>query len=286
MPNGKRTRPATWNYSASAKRAYSKRARTAKSRGTTGMAGILRASVRRATKGVQRLNRMIETREGCWKTNTNIGYAHNLTAVIPLLGTAGNNPLTRGVGGQSVQDDPMTAGVMRTIGDAISIRGMKATFFLENSLARAKVYYRIQLIKGPRGADFTNIFKGITGNKMIDQLNTEKFTVIAQKRFTLTPSNNMSNGVNAAGEPLDIPSVAGDRTAGQANKIVNFWVPGAKFGRGGNIQYENGSTDLKFYDYRWVMTVYDWFGTPMNPITPNLVGRINEGYIKIYYKDA
>jgi len=229
---------------------------------------------------------MIETKEGCWRTGTNIGYVHNTTTVIALTGTVGNNPFSRGLAGQAIQDDPMTAGAMRTIGDAISLRGMKATFFLENNLGRAKVFYRIQLIKGPRGADFTQIFKGITGNKMIDQLNTEKFTVIAQRRFTLTPSNNMANGVNTAGEPLDIPSVGGDRTAGQASKIVNFWVPGPKFGKGGNIQYENGSTDLKFYDYRWVMTVYDWFGTPFNPIAPNSVGRINEGYIKIYYKDA
>lgn len=285
MPSVKRRR------STAGPSVYAKRAKTVRANRILAYRAMSRnvgrsvyGPVRRAIAGVQRLNRMIETKEGCYKTGVNVAYAHNRVSQIALLSTNNtNNPFCR----QNAPDDPMGAGILRMIGDNITVKGMKATFFIENALARPKVYYRIMLLKGPRGADFTNIFKGITGNLMIDQMNTEKYTVIASKRFNVTPSNFQANGVNAGGEPLQIPSITGDTLAGTASKIVNFWVPGRKFGRGGNLQYENGSNELKFFDYRWVICVYDWYGTPSLPgPVYNNVGRINEGYVKIYFKDA
>lgn len=278
MPS--RKRPRTWNYSDSAKRAYKKRYAKAKSSGRTGLAGILRASVRRASAGVKRLNSMIETKEGCVKTSANQAYSHNTVSVVNFTPSANMFSRTSGT------DDPMGVSALKVIGDACCIRGVKATFFIENSLARPKVYYRLMLLKGPRGAVFWDCFKGITGNLMIDQMNTEKYKIIASKTFNVTPSNSMANTVSAElghqGEPQEVWSSATINSGGTASKIVDFWIPGKNFGRNGNIQYENATDNLKFFDYRWVMCVYDWYGSAAG----NQVGRINEGYCKIYFKDA
>lgn len=267
------------------KRSFKSRAASAKKRGRTGYANVLRAGKRRRTDGgvrtaiagVQRLNRMIETKEGCFKTSPNAVYGHNTIGPIGFVGSANSDVFYRQT--TTNTDDPMNAGALHVIGDSMSVKGIKATFFIENSLGRPKVYYRIMLVKGPRGASFgADLLKGITGNNMIDQINTERYTIIASKRFTCVPSNaQATNAVVLTGVPQD-----NGTAVGTASKIVNFWVPGNKFGKGGNVQYENGGNVLKFYDYRWCIQVYDWYGTTAG----NNVGQINEGYYKIYFKDA
>ena len=67
-------------------------------------------------------------------------------------------------------------------------------------------------------------------------------------------------------------------------KVFKMWIPGRKFGTYGSVQYENASTtQVKFYDYRLVILAHDWYGTPQDV---NNVGKINELYCKIYFKDA
>jgi len=266
--------------SVASRKSYVKRARSAATRGRTGYAGVLRASVKRATAGVRRLTGMIETKEGCFKTAANQAYSHNTVSLVNFSPNANIFSRTSGT------DDPMGVSALKIIGDACNIRGVKATFFIENSLARPKVYYRLMLLKGPRGAVFWDCFKGITGNLMIDQMNTEKYKVLASRTFNITPSNPMANNVSAelghTGEPQEVWSSANISSGGTASKIVNFWIPGNKFGNNGNVQYENATDNLKFFDYRWVLCVYDWYGSPAG----SQVGRINEGYCKVYFKDA
>jgi len=263
--------------------AYAKRYKRARAAGRTGMAGILRASVRRATQGVQRLTRMIETKEACFKTtrggNAPQLFAHNVVKQIDFDAAVGNNIFTRASG----TDDPMGNSVIRMIGDSYRLQGLACKFFLENPFQRAKTYYRMMFLRGPRGATFLDIFKGCTGNKMIDQFNTEKYKIIASKRVTVQASN-------IAAQASGIPGGAGVTTittstieyGGLSTKIVSFWIPGKKIAKGGIINYENSSNDVKFYDYRWVCLCYDWNGTPES----SNCGSINEGYVKIYFKDA
>jgi hypothetical protein len=69
-------------------------------------------------------------------------------------------------------------------------------------------------------------------------------------------------------------------------RIIQMWIPGAKFGKGGtgNVQYENASPNqLKFYDYRLCCVAYDWYGTAQDT---NNVGFVNDRYAKLYFKDA
>ena len=71
---------------------------------------------------------------------------------------------------------------------------------------------------------------------------------------------------------------------GSGTKVFKMWIPGRKFGTYGSVQYENGSTSqVKFYDYRVCILAYDWYGTAQDI---NNVGKINEFYSKIYFKDA
>lgn len=166
------------------------------------------------------------------------------------------------------------------IGDQITMKGMRITGMFEGALGRSKVFFRLMLIKMAKGDTLSRgtLFQGKSDNKMLDLINTERYTVVWQKKFNVSPPNAVATTVNAAGE-------AGDGRVGiTGNKIITAWIPGRKFGKGGIVRYENGSDfQVKFYDYRFVILAYDWYGTPQDV---NTVGRINEFYSNIYYKDA
>jgi len=125
----------------------------------------------------------------------------------------------------------------------------------------------------------TTLFQNASNNKMIDQINTERYTIVAQKIFTVS----VANPAAVALAPVT-GIVSSGSQAGVGTKLINMWIPGRKFGRGGNVVYENQSTtQLKFFDYRIVILCYDWYGTPQDT---NNVGFINELYTKVYFKDA
>lgn len=226
---------------------------------------------------LNRIERSIETKEGCRRV-TDFQCAHNNLTVLNDATGAVFNPFVSNNG----TADPMVAGEMQRIGDSVRIIGLSFKFFLEASLGRSKVYFRIMLIKMAKGdtLNHANFFKGACGNKMIDQYNRERFTIVAQKIINVTAANNVATSlVLGTGVPLN--ATTGGVTG---NKIVSMWIPGRKFGRGGQIQYENGSsTQLKFFDYRLAVVAYDWYGTPQDV---NNVGFINDGFVKVYYKDA
>lgn len=219
---------------------------------------------------VNRLYSMIETKESRGVTLVNVALPHNNLYVLTA------NPLNTANGSQ----DPMT-GVGDRIGDKITIRGLKAVFFLEGALQRSKVYFRVMLIKMAKGETLTRatLFAGNSANKMIDTINTERFTILAQKIITVQPPSTAPSGVDAAG----IGTIVSNNNITTGNRILRFWIPGRKFGRGGNMTYENAATQPKFFDYRWCIVSYDWYGTPQDV---NNVGLINECYTKLYYKDA
>lgn len=250
--SGKRTMP------------YSKRVKRAASRGKLGYANILRVSNR-----VNNLYRMIETKESLQQiAAVNTGISHN-NVIVPI------NPLVilQGTG------DPM-AGTAARIGDRVTVKGVLIKGMFENAFERAKVFYRVIVTRSAKGDQINRdtLFKGDSPNKMIDQVNTDRFTILAQQVFTVSASNNTASSASAAGVPLS------GTAAGIGTRLFKMWIPGVKFGKGGNIQYEDGSSvQPKFYDYRVVVLAYDWYGTPQDL---NVVGRINHMYSKIYFKDA
>lgn len=225
---------------------------------------------------VNQLYSMMETKEISRRTGDNVAMLHNR---ITLVTDSAGNPFNIFQSALGV-NDPMGSNAGDHIGDQISVKGVMIKGFLENALAWPKVYYRVMLLRGAKGDTFdtTNIFKGSCANKMIDQVNTERFTIIAQKVMNISASNVAASGAEV---PSGAPIIA--TAGGIGSRTFKMWIPGYKFGRNGNLRYENLSTSqIKFYDYRLCICVYAWYGSPET----NQVGRINQLYSKVYFKDA
>lgn len=257
---------------------FKTRAARARRAGRIGYANVVRKStVRQLAKRVRQIDRAIETKEGCRRI-TNVQMAHNNVTVFNDSDGNVFNPFISAQG----TSDPMAAGGMIRLGDKIQVKGLLFKFFVEASLGRAKVYFRFMLIRMAKGDTLNraNLFKDACGNKMIDQINTERFTIVAQKIVNVSASNPAPLSVSAL---TGLPN--GATVVGMTgNKTFTMYVPGAKFGKDGVITYENASTNqLKFYDYRLCCVAYDWYGTPQDT---NNVGFINDGYVKVYFKDA
>lgn len=219
---------------------------------------------------------MIETKEGCRRI-TNVSLAHNNLTVFNDSDGNVFNPFISAQGAA----DPMAAGGMVRVGDSICLRGIKLKFFIETAINRSNVHFRFMFVKMAKGETLNraNFFKDACGNKMIDQINTERFTVL--KSITvkvITDANPAPNNVSASGVPTGSAAAIG------GTRIISMWLPGRLFGRNGRVQYENASTSqLKFFDYRLCCVAYDWYGTPQDI---NNVGFVNDGYCKVYFKDA
>lgn len=285
MPLGKRKR---MSYAARAARARRTGTMTRGAGRVLSGVGVKRAktalSLARVSRQVSRINRMIETKEVTHQFSPNQAMPHNLTVQLADNDSVTNMNIFR-LGQGAADTDIHAAAPNNRIGDSIAIKGVKLRFFLENSLGRSKVYYRIMLLRAPRGDASLNtttlrsaLFKGRTNNKMLDGIDTKRYRVIWQTQCTVQPTNPQALTVGVTGVP------ATGTPAGTASKIVSAWIPGYKFGRSGVIQYEQGSASLvKFYDYIVVFVAYDWFGTPQDV---NNVGQLNEGYSTVYFKDA
>lgn len=228
----------------------------------------------RLAKRVKRIERTIETKEGLRTfSGTNLALPHN--NIVSLSGTL----LWTNYG----TNDPM-ADIGQRIGDQVYLKGLGIKLFIQNQAERPKVYYRVMVIKSAKGDAPTRatLFKGLVGNKMIDQLNTERYTVLASKRVTATCVGNSAwTTTNLSGVPRTENGAT--QIGGVGTKIVSMWIPGRKFTKGGVIQYESGTTQPKFFDYHLIIMAYDWFGTPQDV---NNVGAVSDGWIKQYFTDA
>lgn len=232
----------------------------------------------RQNKRLKRLENMIETKEGCIQTDNNVPLYHNNVRIVQNSAGAEYNPLFT----QQGTGDPQGPNDARRIGDKVTIKGIMLKAFFENDVGRSKVWYRLMIIKKAKGdtIDRTTLFKQDTDNKMLDQVNTERFTIVAQRQFSISASYPMASSVAIGTTGLP---VASGTAGGQGSKIIKMWIPGRKFGKGGNVVYEDGSSQPKFFDYRIILVSYDWYGTPQDI---NAVGRLNELFTKIYFKDA
>lgn len=242
----------------------------------TAYKAVAMAKTAKINQRVNRLYNMIETKHFTWRTSANVNLPHNDVLIVQQQSGGDLNPFRSALG----TDDPMGVGGSR-IGDSIACRGLMIRGFFENALSRPKVHYRVMLVKCAKGdtPSRANLFASDSNNKMIDQVNNERFTIIAQKIFNVTCQGAQSvTSVDAAGQPGD------SNRASIGTRTFKMWVPASKFGNNGIVKFENASqTQVKFYDYRICIVAYDWYGTPQDI---NNVGKINELYTKLYFKDA
>lgn len=235
-------------------------------------ASKIQAVVRRA------LNRNIETKTGLQSPGDGTEILHNNFVVMS------STPLATRIGPNDEADNKG----MR-IGDEINLRGMSLKFMVELNERYSDVTFRLFIIKSAKGDVPTRatMFNGISGNKMIDTFNRERYTRIHSQTFKLKAPNSGTIGSgNYGGDAVSnsgLNTVWNYESLSRATKIVKVWVPGYKFTPKGLLQYENGSEQVKFFDYHIVLYAYSNITTSQDFYN---VGRLNDAVIQLYYKDA
>ena len=217
-------------------------------------------------------NRNVETKESVSTANDGVEMFHNSIYVRKsdlLLTTQGTA-------------DPKDANASNRIGDKVALRGLSVKVMFELNERYSMGTFRIFIVKSAKGDVPTNgtLFNGVSGNKMIDSLNTERYTILARKTFTIKQSSTgmVESGIQEVGSGF----TKGVSDVSRATKIVSLWVPGNKIVRGGNLIYESGTSQPKFYDYHLVYYAYSNYSTS----NTYYVARINDEVVQLYYKDA
>lgn len=247
------------------------------------IAKIARTVVRKA------ISRNIETKQSNHTVATTNVY-HNKIAIIDtnLFVT------TQGTG------DPMTTDSANRIGDEINVRGLSIRFMMDMALNQSDVTYRAMIIKAAKGdqPDINTLFNGLSPCKLLDRINTERYSIVASKTFKITARNmtvpgtqsefsNQTQGATGASTGVGYLSATVNYNAqGKATRLMNIWIPGSKLFRNGVCKFENGSTQTKFFNYYFI--IYSWSNSDAN-VDPaqNIINGILKHYVcQMYYKDA
>lgn len=234
----------------------------------------IQAVVRRAI--VQNNNKMIETKQANSTFTDGVEIVHNnyQTLTDQLLKT------TQGV------QDPTNFNTNCRVGDTINLIGVKLGMMLELNERYSDVTFRILVVKCAKGDAPTraNLFNGLSGNKMLDTLNKERFTVIAQKWVKMTAPNTGTIDAQAVAVGSGIyHEKDGTTVFTRATRIVKMWIPGKKFNKSGIVRYEDNSSQVKFFDYHVLVYAYSNYTTLQDIYA---VGRVNDYIQTLYYKDA
>lgn len=245
------------------------------------IAKIARSVVRKA------ISRNIETKQSNHTVATSNIY-HNKILIIDtnLFAT------TQGT------SDPMVADSANRIGDEINVRGVSIRFMMDMALNHSDVTYRAMIIKSAKGDQPTidTLFNGLSPCKLLDRINTERYSVVYSRTFKMTARNmtvpdsisqysNQTQGTSGPSTGVGVfPSSY--QSQGKATRLMNIWIPGAKLFRNGVCKFENGSTQTKFFNYYFI--VYSWSNSDANvdPAQNVINGTLKHYVCQMYYKDA
>jgi len=260
----------------SARKRFIRKPRTKPKRRFAGKAGIVRVVNKL-------LNKKLETRMSTRVAPGSNGVQHN--NFIQLESAA---DMFKTVNGTL---DPMTGDGYR-IGDDINLKGVSFKMMMELDIRYSDVTLRFMLIKSAKGDVPTRatLYAGVCGNKMIDKINKERYTILAQKYVKLKASNTGTYGPEVGSV---VPPVANygfnraqdaDIIQSRTTKIVTMYIPGRKFTRDGVLHYENQSANqIKFFDYTLVCYAYANVSTNQDIVT---VCYVNDYVKQFYYTDA
>lgn len=227
------------------------------------------------------LKRKIETKQSTYTTTDGTQIYHNNFVILEdassffstVLGTA---------------DSMNTVG--QRIGDEITVKGLSFKMMIELNERYSDVTHRLICIRSAKGDTPTRatLFAGVSGNKMLDNFNTERYSIVFSKTFKITSRNQGTIGpaqIYVEGGSAGFNEATGASTVlSRATKIVKIYIPGRKFFKNGVAKYENASTSqVKFFDYHLVLYAYSNYSTNQDVW---YVSRVND-YIKtMYYTDA
>jgi len=220
----------------------------------------------------RKLNQKIETKTSCQTSSDGAQIFNNdfITRSSNLLATSLGNL------------DPSLGAVQNRIGDSISLSGISIKIMLELNERYSMGTFRLFVVKCARGDTPTKstLFSGLSANKMIDTINTERYSILVSKTVVIRQSSTgikpdliqTSGSGYATGTPL----------ISRATKIVSMYIPGKKFAKNGHIVYDNGGSQAKFFDYHFL--VYSYANHDADGSF--YVGRVNDEVIRMFYKDA
>jgi hypothetical protein len=184
------------------------------------------------------------------------------------------------------------------IGDKINLKGLSIKFMVELNERYSDVTFRFLVVRSAKGDTPTRatLFNGVSGNKMIDTLNRERYGILHSERFkvksyantaAMTGVTSMNTQLTEAGVGASgIYSANGNENnnaLSRYTKIVKLWIPGTKFTKNAVIQYENDSQQVKYFDYHVLLYAYSNYSTNQDVWN---VARLNDAIVQIYYKDA
>jgi len=225
----------------------------------------------------QQLNRNIETKTSVHTLSDGTEIFHNNFVTLT------SNPLktTQGV------EDPEDANTLNRIGDRINLRGFSMKMMVELNERYSDVTFRMFLVRAARGDTPTRatLFNGISGNKMIDTINRERYSILYSKTFKMKAPNTSTQGPQVGSTLVPGTNLAGGSytTLSRATRIVKMWIPGRKFVRSSIIQYDNGGDKPKFFDYHVLLYAYSNYSTSQDTW---YVARVNDIVTQLYYKDG
>lgn len=237
-------------------------------------AKTIQAAVRRV------LFKTAESKNSQSSVNDNTAIGHN-----SFVNVSQNNILYTSQG----TADPENNNIGGRIGDQIVLTKVECRGMLELDQRYSDVSYRIMVIKSARGDTPTNstMWRGISGNKMLDDFNYERYSIIYQKFGKLTSRNtgaiNYMGGTSYVGSGLNDTTAGVQTTQSRATRIIKFSIPVSKFSKGGIIQYENNGSLQKFFDYNIVIYAYSNYATA-EALGWNVLW-VNDFFTRIHYKD-
>lgn len=227
------------------------------------------------------LNAKIETKQSTYTSADGTEIFHN--NFISLENGTSFLATTQGT------HDPM-AGVGQRVGDEITLKGISFKMMVELNERYSDVTFKVICVRAAKGDTPTRdtLFAGVSGNKMIDNFNRERYSFVYTKTFKIKAGNTGTTGAAGSaviGGSTGFNEVLSNTTVlSRATRIIKFYVPGSKFSTKGNVKYENASTSqVKFYDYHLLLYAYSNYSTNQDGW---YVGRLNDYVKTMYYTDA
>ena len=238
-------------------------------------ASTIQAAVRRA------LFKNAESKNTQSSANDNQAVGHN-----SFINVSPNNILYTTQGAA----DPENTNIQNRIGDKITLTKVECRGMFELDGRYTDVSYRIMVVKSAKGDTPTSatMFMGISGNKMLDNFNYERYSIIYQKwgkiKATNTGGADYIGGVGYVGSGLLTVNSGSTLTQSRATKIIKFSIPVSKFSKDGVIQYEaNNSAQQKFFDYNIFVYAYSNYATSEG-LGWNVMW-VNDFFTRLTYKD-
>ena len=233
------------------------------------------------------INVNVETKKSCYTSEDGTEIFHNNFIMIDSNLLSTSQGLT----------NPETSQSGNRIGDKLTCKGVSLKFMFELNERYSDVTFRLMVVRSARGDVPTRatLFNGLCGNKSMDTMNTDRYSLIAGKTFKMKSPNMTAVGDN--GTSVQHQSVllqnAGTYYAGgsasyagssRATRMVNLWIPGSKFARNGVILYDaNDSQKQKFWDYHVLCFAYSNYSCLQDVWA---VGRVNDYMRRMFYKDG